>query len=135
MTLAISTPHNAARLEGTRAFADTGAANSQIALYATTQPAVGDPPGGTPVATIILAKPCGLVSGSQMGLHQNDLSGDLIDVTGTVLWARWVNGDGALVADGTVSDNAGTGDLKLSGTAGTLLYAGGRVLLGVCNIG
>ncbi|OGB58451.1 MAG: hypothetical protein A2496_17115 [Burkholderiales bacterium RIFOXYC12_FULL_60_6] len=135
MTLAISAAHNDARLEGTRSFADMGASNSRIYLYATTQPATGADPAGSPVAIITLAKPCGAVVDNLLVLAQNDLTGDLILATNTVLWARWISGTDALVADGTVSDSTGTGDIKLAGASGTLVYSGGRVLLGACTIG
>lgn len=135
MTFAISTAHNAARLDGTRAFADTGVQNSRIHLYATVQPATGADPGGAPLVTLLLAKPCGTVTGGALALEQADPAGDMIMSTGTVVWARWVNGNDALVADGTVSDSAGTGDIKLNGTTGTLLYAGAYALLGSATLG
>jgi len=135
MTFAISAAHNESRLAGTRNFADTGVQNSRIMLYATSQPALGADPGGAPLVTLLLAKPCGTVTGNALTLVQADLGGDLIMDTGSVVWARWVNGDDALVADGTVSDSAGTGDIKLAGTTGTLLYAGARALLGSATLG
>lgn len=135
MTFAVSPEHNDARLEGTRAFADTGVQNSRIHLYATAQPATGADPGGAPLVTMTLTKPCGTVTGGALTLAQSDLSGDLVMDTGSVLWARWVNGNDALVADCTVSDSAGAGDIKLSGTTGTLLYAGARALLGSAALG
>lgn len=135
MTFAISTAHNSARLEATRAFADTGVQNSRIHLYATTQPATGADPGGAPLVTLLLTKPCGVVTGGALALEQADPGGDLIMVTGSALWARWVNGNDDLVADGTVSDTAGTGDIKLDGTTGTLLYGGAYALLGSATLG
>lgn len=135
MTFALSAAHHSARLEGTRAFADTGVQNSRIHLYATTQPATGADPGGTPLVTLLLTKPCGTVAAGALTLEQADVGGDLIMATGSALWARWVNGNDDLVADCTVSDSAGAGDIKLSGTTGTLLYAGARALLGSAALG
>jgi hypothetical protein len=135
MTFALSAAHNDARLEGTRTFADTGTQNSRIHLYATAQPATGADPGGAPLVTLRLSKPCGVVTAGSLLLTQAEVGGDLIMVTGSVLWARWVNGDDVLVADGTVSDSAGAGDIKLDGTAGTLLYAGAYALLGSATLG
>lgn len=135
MSFEIPTAHNAARLDATRAFADTGVQNSRIHLYATTQPAMGADPGGTPLVTLLLAKPCGAVAGGVLTLDQADAGGDLIMATGSAVWARWVNGNDELVADGTVSDTAGTGDIKLDGTTGTLLYAGAYALLGSATLG
>lgn len=135
MSFAISPEHNSARLEGTRAFADTGVQNSRIHLYATTQPATGADPVGTPLATLTLTKPCGTVTAGALTLEQADAAGDLILDTGSALWARWVNGSDELVADCTVSDSAGAGDIKLSGTTGTLLYAGAYARLGSAALG
>ena len=135
MTLAISAAHNAARLQGTMAFADTGAQNSRIRLYATARPATGGDPIAAPLVEITLAKPCGEITAGVLALVQADAGGDLIAQTGTALWARWVNGDEMHVADGSVSDAAGDGDFKVSGTAGTILYAGARALLGNSTLG
>jgi hypothetical protein len=134
MTLAISSAHKAARLAGTLGFADEGVQNSRIRLYATTQPEIGGEPVGSPLVEIGLAKPCGVINASVLTLKQSEPSGDLILATGTALWARWINGRDEVVADGSVSDAAGTGDFKLSGTSGTVLYAGARALLGTCSL-
>ena len=134
MTLAISPAHKLARLTGTLSFADAGAQNSRIRLYATTQPATGGDPGGGLLVEILLSKPCGEINASVLTLKQSEPSGDLILETGTALWARWINGRDEVVADGSVSDAAGIGDFKLSGTSGTVLYAGARALLGACSL-
>ena len=130
MTLAISAAHNAARLQGTLGFADSGASSSRIRLYASARPTTGGDPLAAPLVEITLAKPCGEINAGVLTLVQADAGGDLIAQTGTALWARWVNGDEMLIADGSVSDAAGDGDFKVSGTAGALLYAGARALLG-----
>ena len=130
MTLAISAAHNAARLQGTLAFADAGVQSARIRLYASARPATGGDPLATPLVEITLAKPCGAIDAGVLTLVQAEAGGDLIAQTGAALWARWVNGDEIHVADGSVSDAAGDGDFKVSGTAGTILYAGARALLG-----
>jgi len=134
MSLAISLAHKLARLAGTLAFADAGVQNSRIRLYASTQPATGGDPGGGLLVEMLLAKPCGEIQENELTLLQAEPAGDLILETGTALWARWVNGNDEVVADGTVSDAAGAGDFKLSGTSGTVLYAGARALLGQCTL-
>ena len=134
MTLAISAAHNAARLQGTLAFADSGVQSSRIRLYASARPANGGDPLATPLVEIVLAKPCGAIDAGVLTLVQADAGGDLIAQTGTALWARWVNGDEIHVADGSVSDAAGEGDFKVSGTTGTMLYAGARALLGTSTL-
>ena len=134
MTLAISAAHNAARLQGTLTFADTGARNSRIRIYGTARPATGGDALAAPLVEITLAKPCGVIDAGALTLIQADAGGDLIAETGTALWARWVNGDEMLIADGSVSDAAGDGDFKVSGTTGTMLYAGARALLGISTL-
>jgi hypothetical protein len=134
MTLAISPAHQAARLAGTLSFADAGVGNSRIRVYATTQPATGVDAAGAPLVEILLAKPCGTIAANVLTLIQAEPSGDLIMETGTAIWARWINGSDEMVADGSVSDGAGEGDFKLSGTTGTVLYAGAYALLGECTL-
>ena len=122
MTLAISVEHNNARLAATVAFADTGSANSRIHLYDAAD---------TLLATMVLDKPCGAVVADVLELVQLDPVGDMVAVTGSAVTGVWVNGSDDVVAEGTVSDEAGSGDFKVSGTTGTMLYAGARAILGV----
>lgn len=128
-----STTHNTARLDGgTLALANSGPANSRIYFFATPKPELGGDPGGTALVQVTLSKPCGVITGGVLALTQADPTGDMITASGAALWARWVNGDGVLMGDGTVSDSApdSTGFFKLAGTSGTMLYAGARLLLG-----
>ena len=122
MTLAISVEHNNALLAATVAFADTGSANSRIRLYDASD---------VVLVTMTLTKACGTVVDDKLVLQQLDPSGDLIAVSGSAVTGVWISGTGAIVADGTVSDEAGTGDFKVAGTTGTMLYAGARAILGV----
>ena len=122
MTLAISTEHNNHLLAATIEFADTGAANSRIRLYDA---------ANTLLVTMTLAKPCGAVVDDALVLEQAALGGDMITTSGAAATGVWVNGDDDVVATGTVSDEAGDGDFKVAGTTGTMLYAGGRAILGV----
>lgn len=135
MTLAISVDHNEARLAATVAFADSGPLASRIFLYHTVRPDFGADPGAAPLAVLSLAKPCGVVANGVLSLVQGDGYGDLVLATGQAVWARWVNGFDALVADGSVSDDAGSGDFKISGTVGGLLFAGAYVVLGPGSLG
>lgn len=134
MTVALSSAANDARLAGLIAFADTGAANSRIKFYTTAQPALGGAPGAGAIATVVLAKPCGVIVAHALVLQQADITGDLIAANGSVLWGRWENGEGALVADGDATDDAGAGFFKIQGTDGTALRAGGRLQLGDTEI-
>jgi len=130
MTIAISIAHNNARLTGTRDFADLGPDPSRIQFFATAQPALGGAAGAAPLVEVILEKPCGEIVGNVLVLSQAAPGGDLILNEGEALWGRWLNGNGDLVGDGDASDESGTGFFKVSGTDGTLLYAGARAILG-----
>jgi hypothetical protein len=125
MTLAISVEHNNALLAATVAFADTGSANSRIRLYDASD---------VVLVTMTLTKACGTVVDDKLVLQQLDPSGDLIAVTGEAVTGVWISGTGAVVAEGTVSDEAGSGDFKVAGTTGTMLYAGARAILGVTEL-
>ena len=131
MTMGISAQHNDARLVGTIAFASAG---SKIQFFTQEHPTLGGNPAEVPLVEIVLANPCGVVTAHTLVLQQLSSAGDLIVSTGSAMWARWVTGDGVLVADGTVSDAAGNGDFRISGTSGTTLYAGGRALLGASSL-
>lgn len=140
MTFAIGPEIAAAQLVATAAAADHIAGPSVIHLYANTQPAPGAPAGAAPVASITLAQPCATVAGGVLTLHPADNTGAMVLSTGIPRWARWERGDGALVADGTVTDGDNGGDFQVAG-AGTApgetsptLYAGGLVLLGATSL-
>lgn len=121
----ISAAHASARQSATVAFADTGSENSRIHFYDATE---------TLLATVVLSKPCGTISGGFIRLAQLSPSGDMIAANGVAIKAEWVNGANTLVAAGAVSDEAGEGPFVLQGTTGTQLYAGGRAILGVTEI-
>ena len=132
--LAISIEHNNARLAGTLAFADAGPLASRILFYSTVRGAFGAAVSAAPMVTVVLTKPCGTVANNALRLTQAAPGGDLITVQGSALWARWINGAGDIVGEGDASDAAGDGVFKVSGTTGTLLYAGARALLGITEI-
>lgn len=130
MILYNSPAHNEARLSASLVFANTGAGNSTIEFYAS------DYPSTTALVTVaVLSKPCGTIAAGVAALTQDAAEGDLVTSTGTVLWGRWKNGSSQIVIDADVSDNTGTGFFKIAGTSGTLLYAGGSLLLGTTAIG
>ena len=135
MTFEISPAHNTARLQATLALANTGGANPRIEFYATARPPFGDAAGGSPLATATLAKPCGTVADGVLSLVQDNSNGDLVAVTGVPLWARWFNGSGVAIADGSVSGVSGGGDFVIAGTSGASIYAGGLLLLGTTALG
>ena len=117
MSLLISTAHRAARNQASITLA--GAA-STLRFYTAE--------GGTLLATRTLADPAGTVN-AQGRIVLSASAADLVAETGSVGWAEWCDSAGAVMAAGTVTDQAGAGDFKLAGTAGTTIYQGGRVLL------
>ena len=130
MTFQISAEHAAAQLAASIAFADAGADISKIRLYS------GADGAGTLLAEVALAKPCGTLSSGALTLRPLDAGGALVLASGIPRSGVWLNGTGALVAVGTVTDAEHGGDFRVSG-AGTAagetsptLYAGGLVLLG-----
>ena len=117
MTISISTAHRAARNQASITLA--GAA-STLRFYTAE--------GGTLLATRTLADPAGTVN-AQGRIVLGASAADLVAETGSVGWAEWCDSAGAVMAAGTVTDQAGAGDFKLAGTSGTTVYQGGRVLL------
>lgn len=139
MTTMVNTQaHRAARNAASIALADEGAANSVIRVY-TAQ-------GGTLLATRQLGKPCGTVrpSDGRIVLETGDAT-DVAVATGAATWAEWCDGSGVAISagrvtdpDGNITDGSGNvvpdplgvGPFVLGGGApGTMVYAGGLVLL------
>ena len=117
MTISISTAHRAARNQASITLAG---ATSTLRFYTAE--------GGTLLATRTLADPAGTVN-AQGRIVLSASAADLVAETGSVGWAEWCDSAGAVMAAGTVTDQAGSGDFKLAGTSGTTVYQGGRVLL------
>lgn len=143
-TIVNSASHRAARNAASIALADAGAGNSSLRLYTA--------PVGTLLATRQLAKPCGSVRPADQRIEL--ATGDATDVavaTGSALWAEWCDGSGQPISfgrvtdvDGNYTDSAGNvvadpdgiGPFVLGGGApGTMVYAGGLVLLNAGLIG
>lgn len=113
----------AAALQATLNALDSGTTGATIAIYDTARPAVGDVPGGDPLATFTLPKPAGAIDAGVLTLAPVDDA--FITATGIAVWAR-VSVNGATLFDCDVSDTAGTATIRL---ATTQLYAGGSVRL------
>lgn len=129
-TLLVSVDHADYVLSARLAHANLGPLASSIYFYATPwSGVVGADPGGPALVQCVLTKPAGAVVAHAIVLSQAAPGGDFIQHTGDAGWARWVNGNGVIVAEGDVSDDAGSGAFKIAGTAGTKLYAGGRFFL------
>lgn len=97
-----------------------------IQFYSSPRPDAGATPAGTLVVAIPLPATAGSVNS---GLYQIQLTVPIeAQITGadsgtgtTVTWARVLDGAGAWFADVSVSDEAGSGEIKLQTT---LLYNG-----------
>ena len=134
--MAIGPEHALAQITTSLAFADAGTLPSSILLYAEAAVATGAAPTTSALAEIVLAKPCGTITGGVLTLHVANPDGALVLQQGIPRAARWMSGDGKLVGAGTVTDTLNAGDFRIAGgtTApgddSPMLYAGGNVLLG-----
>lgn len=132
MTVAQSPDFQAAANIARRNFLDTGSGNATIEVYASERPAPGAAPGGSPLVTPVLAKPCGEIVDGILVLEAQDPTGELIMNSGPALWARFKNGDGIWAFDADVSVDGGTGEVQFPNIN---LLAGGRAPLSPSSIG
>lgn len=142
--ITLTQAHRAARNAASIALADAGVANASLKLYTA--------PAGTLLATRQLAKPCATVRPGDARIEL--ATGDATDVavaTGAASWATWCDGSGQEISAGRVTDvdgnitdalgnvvpdPLGIGPFVLGGGApGTMVYAGGLVLLNAGLIG
>ena len=134
MAWTLTTPHNTARTTAAQAaanaktlqLADAGAGPSTLRLYTDADPVTQE---RTHLITIVLAKPCGTIVSGQIQLAQADPLGDMVAATGAPTFAQWCDGDGVLIADCSVSNDAGDGDLKISTRQDGMIFEGGFVTL------
>lgn len=140
MSWRIASGTSAAQLAATIVFADTGLENARVRIYSTTRPTVPGEHTDTPMAQVILAKPCATVAGGVLTLHPLTAGGTMVLSAGIPRWGEWVSGAGALVVDGTVTDDAHDGNFRVAGGAtpdgdtSPLLFAGSLVLLGETSL-
>jgi hypothetical protein len=83
-----------------------------------------------PLVTMVFSKPAATLIDHTLVFDQQDPSGDFILTQGNAASFQLYSGANRLLLSGDVSDEAGSGALKLRGTTGTLLYAGARAILG-----
>ncbi|RIX79112.1 hypothetical protein [Acidovorax cavernicola] len=110
---------NDAMLLGVAALLDADAEPAYAILYE----------GATALVTMIFAKPAASLVAHELVFAQGDATGDFIHEQGEADGFELYNGAGALLGTGDVTDTLGSGALKVSGTTGTLLYAGARAIL------
>ena len=121
MTVAITTAHNEARLQGTLTYLDTGAGNAAVRIYGGTRPATpADTPGSAMLVQVELTKPAGTIAAGVLTLTQQ--ADGMIANSGTATWARIVNGAGATAFDCDAGEGIGAWEVQL---ATATLYAGG----------
>lgn len=89
----------------------------------------------TPLVTIVFAQPAVALVDHELVFMQAEVGGDLILVQGDADRFELYNGDDVLLGEGDVSDEMGSGTLKISGTTGTRLYAGARAILDELKLG
>ena len=131
--LALAPAMLTARLQGMLAWLDAGSGQARIDLMGDTWPGAGVP-GGTLLATITLASPCGSVQGDVLVLASSTAEGPVVAVSGEARWARLFTADGLWALDCAVAVDAegATAGLVIAGTqagpnGGALLYKGGRL--------
>lgn len=134
MAWTLTQAHDDARAAAARAaanahtinVADAGAGPSTLRLYTDADPVTEE---RTLLASIVLSKPCGVIVSGQIQLAQADPQGDMVAATGVPTYAQWCDGDGTVIADCTVSNDAGDGDLKISTRQDGMIFEGGFVTL------
>lgn len=84
---------------------------------------------GVALVTLVFARPAVSLVDHALVFAQGESAGDMILTQGNAAAFDLYNGAGTLLGSGDVSDEAGAGALKISGTTGTLLYAGARAIL------
>lgn len=91
---------------------NTASSGGTLTLYGGTKPAPGGDPT-TALAVFNLKTPAGTVANATLDFTN---PGDaIVNADGQVTWAR-IAKDGAWVADFTVSDAGGTGEIQMSST-------------------
>ena len=134
MAWTLTPAHDAARTAAARTaanahtitVADASAGPSTLRLYTDADPVTQE---RTHLVTIVLSKPCGTIVSGQIQLAQADPLGDMVAATGVPTFAQWCDGDGTVIADCTVSNDAGDGDLKISTRQDGMIFEGGFVTL------
>ena len=131
MTITLSTPHNAARLQATLDYLDTGTGNAAVRIYGGTRPATpDDTPTSTILAQVELTKPCGTITDATLTL--TPLANGLITTTGIATWGRIVNANGDTAFDCDAGEGVGAWEIQLEQTS---LFAGGDCIITSATLG
>lgn len=109
-------PVRQAMASAVASLADAGGAPSRIRIYSGPIPASPVDPltGATLLADLEMAMPAFLPPDASATISANPITADLAaDATGAAGFFRIVDGAGAVLFQGDVSDTAGAGDLKM----------------------
>jgi hypothetical protein len=112
----ISAAHDAARaaaarlpaLQASFALLDSGAGQASIAFYS------GAEPAGDLLATLTLGDGAGTVDTTNFLINLSTPVEGQVDASGTATWAKILTSEGAEWGTVTVSDDAGSGEIKLA---------------------
>lgn len=102
-----------AHLAATLARLDAGPGTAHVRVYSTPLPDVPSTHTDTPMATLVLPKPCGAISGTTLVLTPGEAA--LVMAAGHPRWAELVAADGALLHVGDVTDAAHDGFWRAAG--------------------
>lgn len=111
----ITADHNEYRLAGSRDRFDVGTGNFRIQLRTGSKPTnVGDAATGTLIAVLEFTKPCGTIASNVLTL--TTLSDAVALADGTPGYARWIDGNGVIVADSDVGSLASDAPVRINPT-------------------
>ncbi|WP_312568272.1 hypothetical protein [Comamonas sp.] len=130
-----------AQLQATLARLDGETGNACIRLYSTPRPE-GMGQGAAPMAQVQLARPAGVITAQGLlQLTPADTAGAMVLESGTPRWGELVAADGAVLADGNVTDAEHGGCFQVSGGQtpegddAPVFYAGGLITLAATALG
>ena len=99
---------------------DAGATPGTLVIYSGNRPATSggaiDPFNNLVLGTLTFSKPCAASIDNGVLTFAAIAQDTAADNNGTATWARVANGDGGYVMDMDVSNNSGSGDIKLNST-------------------
>ena len=114
MTIGIGTSLRDSRLALIKDAIDAGSAESKLQIYSGSRPTTGEEVDEYTNSLLVefeLPYPCGTVS--EGVLTFDSISGVSAIASGTAVWARLLDADEDFVADMSVSDMTGSGDVKI----------------------
>jgi hypothetical protein len=126
MPLNFSTALRNARAQAIIAAIDTGTANGTLKFYSGTKPATGVAiTDQTLLGTATFSKPCGAVVNGVL-TFEPIASDPVADATGTITWARALNGDNAFVFDMDCGASGGSSVVSFNNVS---VEAGGIIMI------